>query len=416
MVIATPRRTAGPHEPDAAPARFRRTPGPLTSGRDRLRVLLVSQPADYGVAVCVRQLAAAAVAAGHEVTVACPGPEHGPLAEWVVQAGAEHAPVRLVRQPGPRDLLGVWSIRRLARRRDVVHLHSSKAAALGRMAVATMGRHAPAVVVTPHYWSWFVGGRRARLYRRIERALARRCDAIVAVSRREADEGRAVLGAGADRITVINNGVDRARFAPDGPRAERDAAVPLLVCVGRLSEQKGQDVAIRALALLRNRRARLRLVGEDNLGGVAEGLRALAGSLGVGDRIEWRGQVPDAAPEYRAADVVVAPSRWEGMSLALLEAMACGAPMVVSDVAGSEVVRDAGLVVPREDPAALAAAVDALLDGEAVRRGLGEAARARSASFDLAGTLRRNLDLWSEVARVRAVHREAAATGALARP
>jgi glycosyltransferase involved in cell wall biosynthesis len=362
-----------------------------------LDVLMVSQPVSYGVAVFVRQLTEAAVADGHQVTVACPGPDKGPLAGWIRSAGAKHESLDMARRPALRDAFDLWSIRRLARGRDVIHLHSSKAAALGRVAALSLGRRRPAIVVTPHYWSWLVGGRLAGLYRWIERVLARHCDAIVAVSEAEAIEGRAVLTA-SDHITVIHNGVDRDRFSPDGARADRDPGMPLIVCVGRLSEQKGQDLAILALARLRDPTARLRLVGSDSAGGEKERLGALAVSLGVADRIEWRGHVEDSAPELRAADVVIAPSRWEGMSLVFLEAMACGAAMVVADVSGSEVMEGAGVIVPREDPQALADAIGALLEDAPSRRRLGEAARERSRSYDLGSTMRRNIDLWSDLA------------------
>jgi glycosyltransferase involved in cell wall biosynthesis len=367
-------------------------------GIDRpLDVLMVSQPVNYGVAVFVRQLTEAAVAAGHHVTVACPGADKGPLAGWIRSAGAKHEVLNMARQPGPRDVLDLWSIRRLARGRDVVHLHSSKAAALGRAAGLSLGRRRPAIVVTPHYWSWLVGGRLAGLYRWIERILARRCDAIVAVSRREASEGRATLRV-TDHITLIHNGVDRDRFSPDGVRADRDLGSPLIVCVGRLSEQKGQDLAIRALARLSDRTARLRLVGNESASGERDRLETLATSLGVADRIEWRGQVTDAAPELRAADIVVAPSRWEGMSLVFLEAMACGAALIVADVSGSEVVEDAGVIVPTDDPKALADAIERLLTDPALRGRLGEAARERTREYDLATTMRRNIELWAALA------------------
>lgn len=367
--------------------------------RSGLDVLIVSQPVEYGVAVCVRQQAEAAVKAGHRVKVACPGPEHGPLADWVEAAGAEHVPLALVRQPGPLDLTAVWHLRKLARDRDVVHLHSSKAGAVGRMAISSLGRGArPAVVFTPHYWSWQVGGRLARVYRWIERVLARRCDAIVAVSEQEAAEGRTVLGSAVDHTVVIPNGVDRVRFNPDGARAERPEGSALIVCVGRLSEQKGQDLAIQALARLEQERVLLRLVGDEHPPGEKRRLQALAESLGVSDRIEWTGSVPDTAPHLRAADIVIAPSRWEGMSLVFLEAMACGAAMVVADVFGSDAVGAAGVIVPVDDVGGLADAVDGLLSNEERRQRLGEAARARSADYDVATTLARNLQLWGELA------------------
>lgn len=362
-----------------------------------LDVLIVSQPVAYGVAIYVRQLTQAAVEAGHRVTVVSPGAERGPLAGWIEDTGAAHHALDMARMPAPRDAFDLVTVRRLAREKDVVHLHSSKAAVLGRVAALFIGRrHRPAVVVTAHYWSWLVGGRWAPLYRWIERFLARRCDVIVAVSEREASEGRVALGVAAP-VKLIPNGVDRDQFSPHGVVAERDSGAPLLVCVGRLSHQKGQDVAIRALALLRDRAVRLRLVGAESGGGERAGLEALAGSLEVSDRIEWRGGVDDTAPEYRAADVVVTPSRWDGLSLALLEAMASGATIVASDVNGSESLGDAGVIVPPDDPQALADAIDPLLRDASARRRLGEAARARSGSFDLATTMQQNLALWSEL-------------------
>jgi glycosyltransferase involved in cell wall biosynthesis len=360
-----------------------------------LDVLIVSQPVTYGVAIYVRQLTEAALAAGHGVTVVSPGADRGPLWGWVTSAGASHHTLNMARKPAPRDAFDLLTLRRLARGKDIVHLHSSKAGALGRVAALSIGRrHRPGVVVTAHYWSWLVGGRWAPLYRWIERLLARRCDALVAVSEGEATEGRVVLGSSAP-VKLIPNGVDREHFSPEGHSADRDIDAPLLVCVGRLSHQKGQDVAIRALASMHDRNARLRLVGAESGAGERARLATLAASLGVADRIEWRGEVFDAAPEYRAADIVVAPSRWDGLSLALLEAMACGAPIVASDVNGSESLGDAGVIVPPDDPEALAEGIDRLLEDGLLRRRLGASARTRSASFDLATTMQRNLDLWS---------------------
>jgi glycosyltransferase involved in cell wall biosynthesis len=326
--------------------------------------------------------------------VACPDARHGPLSEWIQKVGASHVAFNLRRRPALDGLRGVLLLRRLARGRDVMHLHSSKAGAVGRIAVATLRRRdRPAVVFTPHSWSWQSGGRLTAPYRLVERVLTRCCDTIIAVSEHEAAEGRAVLGSAVDRLTVIANGVDRARFSPDGPRAERSDA-PLIVCVARLSRQKGQDLAIRALAQLRTRDARLRLVGAEHPVGEKRRLVRLAESCGVGARIEWYGEVTDTAPQFRAADVVVAPSRWEGMSLVFLEAMACGAAIVVTDVFGSDAIGGAGVVVPQDDVAALAHAIDGVLHDEPGRRRLGQAARQLSASYDLATTLDRNLELW----------------------
>jgi glycosyltransferase involved in cell wall biosynthesis len=355
----------------------------------------VTQPIDGGVGVCARQLINAAVEDGHDVVVASPDTTDGAFAAAVLEAGARH--VTLLdhhRRPRLSDASALLTLRKLMRDRDVVHLHSSKAGALGRLAAASLGKQRPRVVFTPHAWSWLVGGRAAFAYRGIERLLARSCDVIVAVSETEADEGRQVLGGASERITVIENGVDLERFSPIGPRARRDESVPLILCVGRLTQQKGQDIALRAVAAMRNVDARLRFVGPGN----PADLDSLAHELGIADRVEWTGAVDDTAPEFRAADVVAAPSRWEGMSLVFLEAMACGVPIVAGAVQGAEAVGDGGIVVPVEAPVAVAKALDLLLDDPERRREYGEKARLSAAGHDVRQTTARNLEVWQRLA------------------
>lgn len=362
-------------------------------------MLIVAQPVDGGVAVVVGQLAAAGVAAGHRVTVACPGESAGPLATQVEAVDAAHVEMfGESRLPSLRDFRDFASLRRLAKNHDLIHLHSSKAGVIGRLAALSLRTRRPAVVFTPHAWSWLVGGRLSWLFRLIEQVFARTADAIVAVSQDEADEGLASIPRYAERLRTIYNGVDRAHFTPDGPIAARDPSVPLVVCVGRLSRQKGQDVAIEALSRMRHRDTVLRFVGEGDARTI---LAQLASELEVDGRVEWAGLKPDTAPEFRAADIVVAPSRWEGLSLVFLEAMACGAVLVATDVAGSEVINSAGVIVEPDDSSELAGAIDALLDDEPMRRRLEARARARSRSFDLETSLQANLRLWAEVAAGR---------------
>lgn len=364
-------------------------------GARSLKVLIVGQPVDGGVAVAVAQLAAAGVAAGHEVTVACPDPQLGNLADRIVAAGARHVAVfGRSRLPSVRDLRDLLVLRRLAKDHDVVHLHSSKAGAVGRLATRTL-RTRPPIAFTPHAWSWLVGGKTAGLFRLVERALAGSADVVIAVSDDEAQQGARILGDKARLLRVIHNGVDRTHFTPDGPLAPREDSTPLIVCVGRLSRQKGQDVAIRALARLANPRAVLRLVGD---GPDRPELAALADELGVADRVEFAGVKTDTAPELRAADVVIAPSRWDGLSLVLLEAMACGATVVATRVSGSEALEGAGVIIEPDDSSALAEAIDSLLAEPERCKQLGDDAHERSRSFDLASNLARNLGVWAELA------------------
>jgi glycosyltransferase involved in cell wall biosynthesis len=359
-----------------------------------LRILHLCQPTDGGTAVVVRDLARAGVAAGDHVTVGSPA--GGYLPDWVSSAGAAWVNVPMSRSPSWRDLRVAWRVRRLYRAADVVHLHSSKAGAVGRLAASSLRSSRPRIFFTPHGWSWYVSARNAWLYRLFERWAARVTDVITVVSSEELAAGRAVLGPGR-RIDLIENGVDAEVFTPDGPVAERGAA-PLVVQVGRLSHQKGQDRSIRALGGCADPTVRLRLVGE---GPDAAALRELAARLGVAERVEFVGSV-DPRPHLRAADVVVLPSRWEGMSLVLLEAMAVGAAVVATDCGGSgDALGAAGVALEHGDDqqvvAHLQMAVKRLLVSDIERCELGRRAQAAiEQRFLLRNTIAHYLALWHE--------------------
>jgi glycosyltransferase involved in cell wall biosynthesis len=364
-------------------------PAASPSGRKSSRVLVVSQATVDGVAVCVRDLVQAAVNGGYHVTVACPAGGHLPA--WVRQRGAAWERLEMRRSPHPSDILAALRLRRLARTHDLVHLHSSKAGVVGRLAVASLGPRRPPVVFTPHGWSWLVGGRLAPLYRWIERIVLPLATVVVAVSEEERAHGRAVLGPQAARIVVNPNGVDTRRFSPEGPVADRSNA-PLVVCVGRLCHARAPDVAVAALALMRTPLVRLRLVGD---GEDRAAVEELVSALGLDGRVEMSGFQPDPAPDLRAADVVVIPSRYDGMALVLLEAMACGAAIVATRVPGTSALGGAGQLVPVEDPRSLAEAVGALLADPQRRQQLGAAARVQAVeNYSLQRSLQGILKLW----------------------
>lgn len=361
----------------------------INSKRKPARILIVSQVTVDGVAVCVRDLVQAAIGAGYQVTVACPAAGH--LSAWVQQRGAAWERLEMRRSAHPSDILAMMRLRRLARTHDLVHLHSSKAGIAGRLAVASLGPRRPPVVFTPHGWSWLVGGRLAPLYRWTERIVLPLTTTVIAVSEEERAHGRAVLGPPAARILVNPNGVDSRRFSPEGPAADRPEA-PLLVCVGRLCHARAPDVAVAALALMRTPSARLRLIGD---GEDRAAVEELVTALGLDGRVEFIGFRPEPAPDLRAADVVVIPSRYDGMALVLLEAMACGAAIVATRVPGTSALGEAGQLVPIEDPRSLAEAVDALLADPQRRQRLGAAARAQVVeNYSLERSLRGILNLW----------------------
>ncbi|MFF9036566.1 glycosyltransferase [Streptomyces sp. NPDC014892] len=337
------------------------------------RVLHLTQPVDGGVARVVTDLVRAQLADGLCVAVACPD---GPLAPELRALGADVRHWAATRSPGPTLLSEVRGVRRILDdvRPDLVHAHSAKAGLAGRLAV----RGRVPTVFQPHAWSFeAVDGAMAALALGWERTGARWASRVVCVSAAERVTGeRAGVRA---RWTVIPNGVDAGRFHPaavDTVRAQIpllsgvDPAAPLVVCVGRLCRQKGQDVLLAAWdeVLRRVPGARLVLVGD---GPEGERLRALAP-----EGVLFAGAVANAVPWYQAADLVVLPSRWEGMALAPLEAMACGRPVVLTEVDGARESLPPGQEpVPVEDPAALAGAVARLLLDPLLRESLGHQGR-----------------------------------------
>ncbi|MEU0134626.1 glycosyltransferase family 4 protein [Streptomyces sp. NPDC006296] len=369
--------------------------------RSRLTVLHLVQPVEGGVARVVTDLVAAQVRAGLRPVVACP--PDGPLAAGASTAGARVCSWPAERAPGPLLAREVATADRLVRAYapDVVHAHSAKAGLAGRLAV----RGRVPTVFQPHAWSFeALEGRAAGLAAAWERFGARWSDRILCVSESERRTGqRAGVTA---RWSVIHNGIDLGRFRPGGADARASARaslplldgipadVPLAVCVGRLSRQKGQDVLLRAWRTAAPAGARLVLVGDGPSG---DELRRTAPP-----GVLFAGATADVRPWIHAADLLVLPSRWEGMALAPLEAMACGTPVLLTDVNGARESLPPGhpphCLVPPGDAPALAAALSALLGDPALRAELGRTAQSRTRSvFDVSRTSGAVLNLYEEL-------------------
>ena len=221
---------------------------------------------------------------------------------------------------------------------------------------------------------------------RLERALARDVDRVVATCTDEVSE-LVRLGAARSRITVVPSGVDVEQFRPDGPVAERGDR-PRVLSVGRLVPRKGFDTVVRALVGVPD--AELVIAGGPAAGQLsgdpeAARLARLAERFGVADRVRLVGAVPrpDLPALLRSADLVVCTPWYEPFGLVPLEAMACGVPVVASAVGGflDTVVDGAtGALVPPRRPDRLAAAMRRLLAEPFWREAYGTAGvdRARS--------------------------------------
>jgi glycosyltransferase involved in cell wall biosynthesis len=252
-------------------------------------------------------------------------------------------------------------------RADVVHTHLVHADVLGGIAAKLRGAH---LVSTKHNDDPF----RVGAFRYVERGLARAADRIVTITdslRRFTVEQ---VGVSEAKVETIHYGLD----GPPEPWGEnppddvpREARIVL--STSRLVPQKGVDEAVRALAELPDDVV-LVVLGE---GPERAALERLARDLGVSRRLFLPGRVPDVATWLRRAAVYVHPARWEGFGLGVLEAMHAGLPVVATNVSSlPELVVDGetGLLVPRDDAAALARAVAAALE----RPELGAAGRDRA--------------------------------------
>jgi glycosyltransferase involved in cell wall biosynthesis len=180
----------------------------------------------------------------------------------------------------------------------------------------------------------------------------------------------------AEKITVIRNAVETTRFA-DVPPAPFGETLKLLA-IGRLEPQKGHDVLLNALAGLRDVPWELTLVGE---GSARDDLVDIAVMNRIHDRVHFVGTHLDVEPFLAACDVVVMPSRWEGIGLVIMEGMAAGRPVVASRIGGiPELIDDKknGLLVPIEDVAALQEALRFMWTNQSAARALGAAARVKA--------------------------------------
>lgn len=298
------------------------SPGPM-------RVLHVSQPTEAGVANVVLEYAAEQVERGWDVHLAAPGDE-GYVGSTIEATGATHHSWSASRAPGPGVLPEAQALRRIVEMidPDVVHLHSSKAGMAGRLAV----HGSRPTIFQPHAWSFeAVTGSMRIASLRWERTARVWTTHTLCVSQAELELGRA-KGCLPARSSVINNGVHLESWQGVGRQDARHVlglsqTAPIVVIVGRLAKQKGQDLALILWPLLRRLipDAQLFLIGEGPMRPELEA-RLTPGVTIVGK------EHPRAW--YAAANVVFVPSRWEGMPLVLLEAMASARCVLASDAAG----------------------------------------------------------------------------------
>jgi glycosyltransferase involved in cell wall biosynthesis len=296
--------------------------------------------------------------------------------------------VPAIRIPAPRDVDPLLLARVVrATRADIVHTHLVHADVYGGVAAKLRGTR---LVSTKHNDDPF----RLGPFRHVERGLSRLADRVIAITDALRDFTVERVGVDAAKVETIHYGLDDLPAAwgvnpPD--KVPADARV--LLAVSRLTQQKGIDVAIRALPLLPDDTV-LVVLGE---GPERAALEQLARELGVTGRVFLPGRVPDVAAWLGRATVLVHPARWEGFGLGVLEAMLAGLPVVASHVSSlPELVVDGetGVLVQPDDPSALALGVATALE----QPQLGDAGRAHALrEFSVAKMADRTAELYTRL-------------------
>ena len=285
-----------------------------------------------------------------------------------------------------RPVLDVRAYRRLTdlmRRTEpaIVHTHMAKAGFLGRSAAYRSSPKTKTIhTFHGHVLDGYFKEPIRRLFVGIERRLAARTDALVAVSDEIRDQLLELRIGTPDRFVVIPLGFDLSSLLAVGPRSGwlrgrfgLDNATPLAGVLGRLAPIKDHATLFKAIA--RTTRVHLAVLGD---GEMRAELEALAMSLGVADRIHFCGWVTDIAAAISDLDIVVLTSRNEGSPVALIEALACARPVVATDVGGvKSVVQDgsSGFLVSAGDDRAVAERLETLISNDTLRTQMGERGR-----------------------------------------
>lgn len=277
-------------------------------------------------------------------------------------------------------------LRRL--RPDIVHTNSSKAGVVGR--IAAQRARIPHVVHTIHGWSFneFQPCVLSRAYQLIERRLGAHTDALVVVTNTDRDIGLRHRIGHRSKYVLVRSGIPLTQ-PTEVSRASVRASLgwaddtPVVLSVGRLEPQKDPLALIDAMSTVVRRMpsARLVVVGGGSLAATSA---ARAAERGIAAHVDFLGIRRDVPELLIAADVFASAARWEGMPRTVMEAVAAGVPIAVTDVGGlREVVDDgiSGRLTPPTDPSRLAQAILEQLDDRAHAHAMASVARSRIAAF-----------------------------------
>lgn len=255
---------------------------------------------------------------------------------------------------------------------DLVHLHSSKAGVIGRLAASSLNI---SCVFTAHGWAFTEGvsSKKRWLYRIVERFMSNYSSRIITVS--DYDYQLALDNQVADSflITTVHNGVPD--YSENNLKDDSVEGVVKLIMVARFDAPKNQTFLINALAKLKGLDFEIRFVGG---GAQLKGAKALARTLGVNEKVFFLGERNDVSNLLHESDIFLLLSNWEGLPLTILEAMSHSLPIIASDVGGiSEIIEDSkqGYLIVSQDKDKLVSSIRNLVESSELRFKIGHQAR-----------------------------------------
>lgn len=271
----------------------------------------------------------------------------------------------------------------IKRHYDIVHTHNTPCQILA----AAVAPRNTVLVTTEHNTD--NRRRNNKLWRPVDRMIYSRYRSIIACGEETASSLRAYMPGLTDKISVVSNGIDLSAFAGATPAADIRQRFPtqkVIVMVAAFRRQKDHATVLRALSLLPDDYAFV-------LAGTGETLDehiCMSNALGVHERVMFAGTRSDVASIYAASDVAVLSTHHEGLSLAAVEAMASGRPLIASDVDGlRHTVTPGAILFPDRNAEELAGAVRSLCSDRLLWRQTADACRLRAADFDIDTTAKK---------------------------
>lgn len=270
--------------------------------------------------------------------------------EETVKDCDKHFTVSLRRSPlSPKNITAYKELKKIINKNsyDIVHSHTPTGGVIARLATMKRQSHKPQVIYTSHGFHFYKGSNLLSwliLYP-IEKFLSRFTDDLVTINKEDYNLAKNKMHA--KRTHHLSGvGVDLGKFSPATTQQKNDLRKKnhystkdiLLICVGELNKNKNQSVIIKALARIKNPNLRLLLIG---IGNQRSALKELAHDLGVENKVDFLGYRQDMNELYQMSDVAISASIREGLGLGIVEAMACGLPLICSKNRGhSEIIID----------------------------------------------------------------------------